>query len=139
MMTDVIFNLDSIADAAKHVVSKLRPKLPFLLYGEMGAGKTTLTKHIVAALGSQEEVTSPTFTIMQPYLTSGVTLWHIDLYRMDDERQIEELGLDELNIQDMMIIEWPERLGDKIFSKYLKGTLLVQSDDSRKLTLETKE
>ncbi len=139
MMTDIIFNLDSIADAAKHVVGKLRPKLPFLLYGEMGAGKTTLTKHIVAALGYQEEVTSPTFTIMQPYLTSAGTLWHIDLYRMDDEHQIEELGLDELNIQDMMIIEWPERLGDKIFSKYLKGTLLVQSDDSRKLTLEAKE
>jgi len=139
MMTDIIFNLDSIADAAKHVVSKLRPKLPFLLYGEMGAGKTTLTKHIVAALGYQEEVTSPTFTIMQPYLTRAGTLWHIDLYRMNDEHQIEELGLDELNIQDMMIIEWPERLADKIFSKYLKGTLLVQSDDSRKLTLETQE
>jgi len=138
-MTDIIFNLDSIADAAKHVVSKLRPKLPFLLYGEMGAGKTTLTKHIVAALGYQEEVTSPTFTIMQPYLTRAGTLWHIDLYRMNDEHQIEELGLDELNIQDMMIIEWPERLADKIFSKYLKGTLLVQSDDSRKLTLETQE
>ncbi len=136
-MIDIIFNLNSIADAAKQIAFKLTPGLPFLLYGEMGAGKTTLTKHIVSALGCVEQVTSPTFTIMQSYLTNTDTVWHVDLYRLDDVYHIDELGLDELNRHDMMIIEWPERLGYKIFSQYLKGTLSIQSDSSRKLILET--
>lgn len=138
-MIEIIFNLNSIADAAKQIACKLTPGLPFLLYGEMGAGKTTLTKHIVSALGCVEEVTSPTFTIMQSYLTNTGTLWHVDLYRLDDVHHTDELGLDELNMHNMMIIEWPERLGCKIFSTYLRGSLTVQSDDSRKLILETIE
>jgi tRNA threonylcarbamoyladenosine biosynthesis protein TsaE len=135
-MIDINFNLNSIADAAKQVASVIRPRLPFLLYGEMGSGKTTLTKHIVAALGGIEEVTSPTFTIMQSYQVSTGILWHVDLYRLEDAHQMDELGLDELNMHDILIIEWPERLGSRIFFKYLKGTLSVQNNNSRNLILE---
>ncbi len=138
-MTDIIFDLTSIADPANQVASAFKPGLPFLLYGEMGAGKTTLTKHIVAALGCVEEVTSPTFTIMQSYQTNKGMLWHVDLYRLDSPHQIDELGLDELNMQDMLIIEWPERLEDRIFSNYIKGVLSVQGNEDRRLILETVE
>lgn len=137
-MSDVNFNLDSISTAARRIASLLKPDLPLLLYGEMGAGKTTLTKHIIAALGCQDEVTSPTFTIMQSYFIQLGTLWHIDLYRLD-EHHIVELGLDELNKKNMMIIEWPEKLGNRLFPRYIKGILSIQHDESRKLSLEIVE
>lgn len=135
MMLDMTFNLSSILQTGQQVASLLKQGVPLLLYGEMGAGKTTLIKHIVKALGCSDEVTSPTFTIMQSYEIAQGILWHIDLYRLRED-QIDELGLDELNMHNLMIIEWPERLGSKIFSKYIKGLLLVQSDSSRRLVLE---
>lgn len=154
VMTDIHFTLDSIVDAAKEVASLLRPGLPLLLYGEMGAGKTTLSKYVIKALGCEEEVTSPTFTIMQSYATqagllrhvdftrAGILpngiLWHVDLYRLE-EQPLDELGLDELCRGTMMIIEWPQRLGSRLFPRYIKGVLSVQQDGSRMLSLEIVE
>ena len=135
VMSDINFSLNSIGNAAKQVASVLEIGLPLLLYGEMGAGKTTLTKHIIGALGCKEEVTSPTFTIMQSYLTQRGTLWHIDLYRLD-EHHIDELGLDELSRDNMLIIEWPQRLGSRLFPKYIKGNLSVHSDENRNLSFD---
>jgi tRNA threonylcarbamoyladenosine biosynthesis protein TsaE len=135
VMTDIHFTLDSIVDAAKEVASLLRPGLPLLLYGEMGAGKTTLSKYAINALGCEEEVTSPTFTIMQSYATQAGPLWHVDLYRLE-EQPLDELGLDELCRGAMMIIEWPQRLGSRLFPRYIKGVLSVQQDGSRMLSLE---
>ena len=136
-MEDIYFNLITIDDVGKQVASLLRPDLPLLLYGQMGAGKTTLTKHIIAALGCEETVTSPTFTIMQSYKTTKCTVWHIDLYRLEGGvQQINELGLNELSIGNMMIIEWPERFGSRMFSKYIKGNLSVQGNEVRHLILE---
>jgi tRNA threonylcarbamoyladenosine biosynthesis protein TsaE len=132
-MTDIHFTLDSIVDAAKEVASLLRPGLPLLLYGEMGAGKTTLSKCVIKALGCEEEVTSPTFTIMQPYATQAGPLWHLDLYRLK-EQPLDELGLDELCRDTMMIIEWPQRLGSKLFSQYIKAELLIQNNQNRKIS-----
>lgn len=132
-MTNLHFTLDSIVDAAKEVASLLRPGLPLLLYGEMGAGKTTLSKCVINALGCEEEVTSPTFTIMQSYATQAGPLWHVDLYRLE-EQPLDELGLDELCRDTMMIIEWPQRLGSKLFSQYIKAELLIQNNQNRKIS-----
>ena len=138
-MKDIYFNLTTIDDVGKQVASLLRPGLPLLLYGQMGTGKTTLTKHIIAALGCEEIVTSPTFTIMQSYQTTRNTLWHVDLYRLERAHEIEELGLNELNMGNMLIIEWPERLNSGIFCQYIKGVLSAQSNEIRRLILETIE
>jgi tRNA threonylcarbamoyladenosine biosynthesis protein TsaE len=136
-MKDIYFNLTTIGDVGKQVASLLRPDLPLLLYGQMGAGKTTLTKYIIAALGCEETVTSPTFTIMQSYQTTKHTLWHVDLYRLEGGvQQIGELGLNELNIGNIMIIEWPERLDSRMFSKHIKGDLSVEGNEVRHLVLE---
>ena len=132
-MTDLHFTLDSIVDAAKEMACLLRPGLPLLLYGEMGAGKTTLSKYVIKALGCEEEVTSPTFTIMQSYATQAGPLWHVDLYRLE-EQPLDELGLDELCRDTMMIIEWPQRLGSKLFSQYIKAELLIQNNQNRKIS-----
>jgi len=89
------------------------PPRVVILRGEVGAGKTTLVKGIAAALGaaSEDEVTSPTFTIVHEYVGRSVRLFHLDLYRLETEEQIAVLGLDEMAGYDnaLVLVEWGER------------------------------
>lgn len=94
------------------LASALTPPLVILLRGDLGAGKTTLVKGIAegfrAALA--EDVTSPTFTLVHEYRGPHTTLYHIDLYRVDTERDLETLGLDDLAAPDsILLIEWGEK------------------------------
>ena len=84
------------------------------LKGDLGAGKTTLARAILRALAVTERVPSPTFTLVQSYETPRLTLYHYDLYRIRDPREIDELGLDEALQDGAALIEWPERGGDRI-------------------------
>ena len=87
------------------------PKL-ILLRGDLGAGKTTLVKGIAEAFGaaSAEDVTSPTFTLIHEYRGPSVSLFHIDLYRIDTPRELETLGLDDLISENsILLIEWGEK------------------------------
>ena len=87
------------------------PKLG-LLRGELGAGKTTLVKGIAAALeaAAEEDVTSPTFTLVHEYRGPRVVVYHIDLYRVDTARELETLGLDDLRSDNsILLIEWGEK------------------------------
>jgi len=88
------------------------PKL-VVLRGEVGAGKTTLVKGIAAALGaaSEEDVTSPTFTLVHEYLGSKVRVYHLDLYRLETERELATLGIDEMAAEPdaLVLVEWGER------------------------------
>jgi len=87
------------------------PKL-VLLRGDLGAGKTTLVKGIAAAFeaAAEEDVTSPTFTLVHEYRGPRANLYHIDLYRVDTPRQLETLGLDDLRSDDsILLIEWGEK------------------------------
>lgn len=88
------------------------PKLA-ILRGEVGAGKTTLVKGIAEALGAaaEEEVTSPTFTLVHEYQGRKVRLYHLDLYRLETEREIAGLGIEEMAAQPdaLVLVEWGER------------------------------
>ena len=87
------------------------PKL-VLLRGELGAGKTTLVKGIAEAFqaASEDDVTSPTFTLVHEYHGPAVNIYHIDLYRVDTARELETLGLDDLMAEDsVLLIEWGEK------------------------------
>jgi tRNA threonylcarbamoyladenosine biosynthesis protein TsaE len=87
------------------------PKL-VLLRGDLGAGKTTLVKGIAEAFqaASEENVTSPTFTLVHEYRGPSATLYHVDLYRVDTPRQLETLGLDDLIAENsVLLIEWGEK------------------------------
>jgi tRNA threonylcarbamoyladenosine biosynthesis protein TsaE len=89
------------------------PKL-VLLRGDLGAGKTTLVKGIASAFGAadEEDVTSPTFTLVHEYRGPRATLYHVDLYRVDTPRQLETLGLDDLvGENSVLLIEWGEKFG----------------------------
>jgi tRNA threonylcarbamoyladenosine biosynthesis protein TsaE len=89
------------------------------LHGDLGAGKTTLMRGLVQALcGADEEVPSPTYTLVQAYDAPDFSLWHFDLYRLDRPEDVHELGWDETQ-DGVAVIEWPERAG-----RYLPTTRL---------------
>jgi tRNA threonylcarbamoyladenosine biosynthesis protein TsaE len=90
----------------------LTPPLIVLLRGDLGAGKTTLVKGIAEGFGAvtADQVTSPTFTLIHEYRSPRAVLYHIDLYRIDTERELETLGLDDLLAPDsILLIEWGEK------------------------------
>src|SRR5437588_11762753 len=97
----------------RKLAARLRPPKLVLLRGDLGAGKTTLVKGIAAALGAAQpdEVTSPTFTLIHEYRAAELTVYHIDLYRIETERQRATLGIDELlrDGRSRVLAEWGEK------------------------------
>ena len=96
----------------RKLASELSPPLIVLLHGDLGAGKTTLVKGIAEGFNAAraEDVTSPTFTLVHEYRGPRATLYHIDLYRVDTERELETLGLDDLLAPNcILLIEWGEK------------------------------
>ena len=97
----------------RELAPTLREMRMVILRGDLGAGKTTLVKGIAEGLeaASKDDVTSPTFTLIHEYRGSEVTLYHVDLYRIDTPRELDTLGLDELFAQErsLVVIEWGEK------------------------------
>ena len=99
------------ADAAIDLASRLREGDVVLLLGDLGAGKTAFTRGLAMGLGIEADaVSSPTFTIMQEYRGGRLPLYHVDLYRLNDAREVEDLGLDEVASDGVLAIEWAEKL-----------------------------
>ncbi|MEN8256891.1 MAG: tRNA (adenosine(37)-N6)-threonylcarbamoyltransferase complex ATPase subunit type 1 TsaE [Thermodesulfobacteriota bacterium] len=108
-----------------------------LLNGDLGAGKTTLTQAIGKGLDVKPScyITSPTFSLLHEY-PGRLPLYHMDLYRLAGEEEIEELGFEEyIYGQGLTVIEWPERLGDLMPSNYLEIEIIAPTPDSRVFTL----
>ena len=102
------------------------------LSGPLGVGKTAVARGFFAAKGHAGEVPSPTFAIVQPYEHLDPPVWHVDLYRIEDASEIEELGLDAA-AKGVLIVEWPERAGD-LWPEALTLTLEFGSGGDRILT-----
>ena len=114
----------------------LRPGDVIALSGDLGAGKTTLARGLLAALGLAEEAPSPSFAIVQPYEPPEVRLpvWHVDLYRIEAPDEVDELGLDDARDDAALLVEWPERMGVRLWPDALRLRLEAQADGSRRLT-----
>jgi tRNA threonylcarbamoyladenosine biosynthesis protein TsaE len=114
------------------------PKL-VLLRGDLGAGKTTLVKGIAAAFGAAEEedVTSPTFTLVHEYRSPQANLYHIDLYRIDTQRELETLGLDDLRADSsgILLIEWGEKFPRLHRERDVEISLERHGENARKITI----
>jgi len=113
------------------------PKL-VLLRGDLGAGKTTLVKGIAAAFGaaSEENVTSPTFTLVHEYRGPRANLYHIDLYRIDTPRQLETLGLDDLRSDNsILLIEWGEKFPRLVRERDVEIALEREGEHNRRITV----
>lgn len=106
------------------------------LKGGLGAGKTTLARGLLSALGLEEEAPSPSFAIVQPYDPPLVRfpVTHVDLYRLEDAAETEELALGELLHDSLLLIEWPERLGAALWRHSLILEIETLEDGTRRLT-----
>lgn len=110
-MTITTHSQDETADIGRQLASSLAPGSVLLLIGDLGAGKTALVRGLAEGLGvSPDEVSSPTFTLIQEYRGGRLPLIHVDLYRLNDAREIDELGLEELGLGSVLAIEWAEKL-----------------------------
>ena len=102
------------------------------LSGELGAGKTTLARAILRALGVTERVPSPTFTLVQAYETPSLNVFHLDLYRVEKASDLAELGLDDALLEGAALVEWPERgLPARLKSDALTVSLAAKGDTRR--------
>ncbi len=133
-------------EVGRQLVHLLNPPQLLLLRGDLGAGKTTLVKGIVQALDAAEpdEVTSPTFTLLHEYEGTRdgqpIRLYHLDVYRLEGERQLETLGIEELITPDaLVLVEWGDKF--KSIRKHATGEILIASTggDARKITVTLKD
>lgn len=104
------------------------------LSGPLSAGKTTLVRGLLGALGHKGEVPSPSFAIVQPYESLRVPVWHVDLYRIEDPSDLNELGLEDIREDGVLIIEWPEHADEAMWPEALALSLNVLEDGARALT-----
>ena len=132
-----VFTLDTIDSIAEALVGQMDHKV-LIVEGSMGAGKTTLIKALAKKLGCVDEVSSPTFSIVNTYLTqSEHHIFHFDLYRVRSTEELFELGFEAyFDKNEFIFIEWPEHLFDFRLPEYHILHLEVISDDERKVSLK---
>ena len=122
-------------EIARQIAAMLRPGDVVLLSGDLGAGKTTFVRGLAEGLGIDPgEVSSPTFTLVHEYHGGRLTLYHADLYRLQ-QTATGDLGLEELGVEDgVLAIEWPDRLAHEMPGA-MRVTLETVDDDSRRITI----
>jgi tRNA threonylcarbamoyladenosine biosynthesis protein TsaE len=116
----------------------LAPPRLVLLRGDLGAGKTTLVKGIAAGFeaADEEDVTSPTFTLVHEYRGPRANLYHIDLYRVDTPRELETLGLDDLRAEgSVLLIEWGEKFPRLLRERDVEISLAREGEDGRRIRI----
>lgn len=134
----VTHSSEETLELGRNIGARLKPPALILLSGDLGAGKTTLTKGIVSGLGAaqEEQVTSPTFTLIHKY-GDGATVYHVDLYRVGDFHDLESLGLEDfLTEQAIVIIEWPEKFTLRTDWPIVRIHLEHVDEDIRRISID---
>jgi len=135
MSTIILANLKDTEILGQRLGAEARPGGIITLGGDLGAGKTTLTRFIAQGLGVKDNyITSPTFSIIHEY-QGRLPLYHMDLYRLQELSMDDELGLDYLYGEGLCVIEWPNRLGEMLPASRLHIELTIISEDSRQAVI----
>ena len=137
-LTLKIENLDGIRQTAQQFIDAMGDYSVFAFYGEMGAGKTTFINAICAELGVDDVTNSPSFSIVNEYRseTTAELIYHFDFYRLEDEREAEDIGVDDyFESGAVCLIEWPERIDNLLPDHTVRVDIAVNDDDSRTVTL----
>jgi tRNA threonylcarbamoyladenosine biosynthesis protein TsaE len=119
----------------ERLAARARPGDVIALSGPLGVGKTTLVRGFLAGLGHRDEVPSPSFALVQPYEALDPPAWHVDLYRLEDASEMDELGLDAAD-EAVLLVEWPERAGENAWPDALRLSLDFTEAGARRLTAE---
>jgi len=133
--TYVLADLDATRTLAGRIAAGLQGGHAIALRGELGAGKTALARDILRALGVTEHVPSPTFTLIQTYETGRGPVFHFDLYRIEDESELEQLGFDEALSQGIVLVEWPDRAPNAIPGDALNVMLEIDAGNVRRAAI----
>lgn len=135
-MTIELPDLAAMKSFGQRIAAKLRAGDVVALSGELGAGKTTLARAVLAALGHRGEVPSPTFTIVESYDALDPPMVHADFYRLEDPREAEELGLEDYREGAALLAEWPERAGGFAQESVCLSVTLEKVGEGRRAIVE---
>lgn len=124
---------EATAAFAARIAEAARAGDVITLSGPLGVGKSAFARGFMRALGHEGDVPSPTFALVQPYEDLAPPVWHVDLYRIEDPSEIEQLGLDAA-VDAVLLIEWPERAGTGAWPEALALSLAFAQDGARILT-----
>ena len=133
------YNLSEIKKASKFIFENINGKI-ILFEGDLGSGKTTLIKNLCYELGSIDNVSSPTFPILNIYDNKKNTIYHADLYRVEKIKDLNEIGFfDIVNTNNWLFVEWPKKIIDLIDKPFSIVNIDIEDDNMRKIELKTNE
>jgi tRNA threonylcarbamoyladenosine biosynthesis protein TsaE len=131
----ITYQIQDLNKVAASILEQATSKT-ILFKGEMGTGKTTLIKALVKALGSSDVVSSPTFSIVNEYLTPGARIFHFDMYRIEDEIEALNFGIEDyLDSSAWIFMEWPEKISNILPENVNLITITLENKTSRTLKL----
>jgi tRNA threonylcarbamoyl adenosine modification protein YjeE len=131
----LVRSLAETEDLARRIAPRLRVGDTVALKGELGAGKTTLARAVLRALGVTGDVPSPSFTLVQEYDTARLKILHCDLYRINDRTELAELGIEDALCEGAVLIEWPERAESCIPQNALWIEMEISGKSERRMTI----
>ncbi|GAB3221786.1 tRNA (adenosine(37)-N6)-threonylcarbamoyltransferase complex ATPase subunit type 1 TsaE [Algoriphagus aestuariicola] len=137
-MITIQYELDQIENAARRIIEEAGDEKIWIFQGQMGAGKTTLIKALAKQLGVVDQVSSPTFGIVNEYGTAaGSKIFHFDFYRMDDPTEALDIGIEEYFYGgEYCWLEWAEKIAQFLPEEFLLIRIIPDSQNSRTITLQ---